>query len=351
VTLVEISGRSAAVAIALLLAALLARDGRRIPAARFGALFALGVAATLLAYAPPWAADRAPWLTPFRLLAFGNPAIFWVLAEALFDDNFALAWRHVSAWIALTTLGFTAVYAPVGQRPFLPMNSGSIICLAMAVIAAARGRSGDLIEARRRLRIVFVVSVAIYIAVVIITVTLLRGGLGHPLYGIVDAWGAGVFCFLFALVLLSLTPGAMFEPPAPPKPAGPAPLPPPDARESALLDALMREMEERCAYREEGLSIAILAQRLDVPEYRLRRLINQRLGRRNFSAFLNSYRVEEVMAWLADPAQAQTPITTLALDAGFSSIVSFNRAFKARTGVTPSAYRQTCQNQPVEFRT
>ena len=81
-----------------------------------------------------------------------------------------------------------------------------------------------------------------------------------------------------------------------------------------------------------------------MPEYRLRRLINQALGYRNFNSFLNHYRIEEVKAALADPAQAAVPILTMALDAGFSSLGPFNRAFKAETGLTPSEYRQQHQH-------
>ncbi len=39
------------------------------------------------------------------------------------------------------------------------------------------------------------------------------------------------------------------------------------------------------------------------------------------------------MNWpLADPAQKQVPVLTIAMDAGFQSIGLFNRAFKAATG-------------------
>jgi AraC-like DNA-binding protein len=72
----------------------------------------------------------------------------------------------------------------------------------------------------------------------------------------------------------------------------------------------------------------------------LRRLINQRLGYRNFNAFLNNHRIEEAKAALADPAQAAVPVITIAMDAGFQSLGPFNRAFKAMTGVTPSEYRK-----------
>jgi AraC-like DNA-binding protein len=83
-----------------------------------------------------------------------------------------------------------------------------------------------------------------------------------------------------------------------------------------------------------------LSQKLDIPEYRLRHLINRQLGHRNFSAFVNSYRLAEAEAALSDPSQVAVPILTIALDAGFGSIGPFNRAFKAHTGLTPSEYRR-----------
>jgi AraC-like DNA-binding protein len=99
-------------------------------------------------------------------------------------------------------------------------------------------------------------------------------------------------------------------------------------------------MEEDRVYRHEGLSVATLAARLSLPEYRLRRLINQRLGHRNFTSYVNGYRLAEVVAALSDPTQAQVPILTIALDAGFQSIGPFNRAFKAQTGMTPTDFRR-----------
>jgi AraC-like DNA-binding protein len=345
-SVIEAGGRGGAIALLLLLAALSLRDGWRLPAARYAALFALGVAATLVVFAPTLATTRSLWLAPLRVLAFGNPAVFLVVTLALFNDEFALDWRYIGVWLALVALGFWAVYFDAGSRPFLMLNGLSLACLALAVWPVLAGRAGDLVESRRRLRVVFVVSVAAFIAAVIATVTLLHGGLGHPAYGYANAFGALAMTAFFAMALLSLKPGALFEPPFFTRTGGVAPgrdaasAAPADPREPALLAALNREMAENRAYRDETLNIAGLARRLGVPEYRLRRLINQRLGHRNFSAFLNSYRLDEVMAWLADPSQAEAAILTLALDAGFTSIGPFNRAFKARTGMTPSEFRQ-----------
>jgi AraC-like DNA-binding protein len=115
-----------------------------------------------------------------------------------------------------------------------------------------------------------------------------------------------------------------------------------EEQEAALSEALRELMEEQRVYRQQGLSIGDLGARLGTPEYRLRRLIHRRLGHRNFSSFINGYRLAEARSALADPTQARVPILTIALDAGFQSLAPFNRAFKAATGMTPSDYRRGC---------
>jgi AraC-like DNA-binding protein len=107
-----------------------------------------------------------------------------------------------------------------------------------------------------------------------------------------------------------------------------------------LVDALMRLMGDERIYRHDNVTIGTLATKLGIPEYRLRRLINQRLGYRNFNVFLNEHRIAEAKAALADPSQAEVPVITIAMDAGFQSLGPFNRAFKATTGITPTEYRR-----------
>jgi len=113
-----------------------------------------------------------------------------------------------------------------------------------------------------------------------------------------------------------------------------------EATDQKLVDALMRLMADERIYRHDNVTIGMLATRLAIPEYRLRRLINQRLGYRNFNVFLNEHRIAEAKAALADPSQAEVPVITIAMDAGFQSLGPFNRAFKADTGITPTEYRR-----------
>ena len=136
-------------------------------------------------------------------------------------------------------------------------------------------------------------------------------------------------------------PGAVEEAPSDGSQAArPAESPPDDPADRRLAGALHQAMAVDRAYRDEALSVASLAARLRAPEYRLRRVINQRLGFRNFNAYVNGFRLAEARAALADPARRDLPVLTIALEAGFGSIGPFNRAFKADAGLTPTEFRR-----------
>lgn len=111
--------------------------------------------------------------------------------------------------------------------------------------------------------------------------------------------------------------------------------------EVVLKDKLEAAMADG-VYRTPGLTIAGLAARLGTPEHRLRALINRRMGHRNFSAYLNRYRIAEARVWLADRNKVDLPVLTLAMDLGYNSLPPFNRAFREETGTTPSDYRRQC---------
>jgi AraC-like DNA-binding protein len=97
-------------------------------------------------------------------------------------------------------------------------------------------------------------------------------------------------------------------------------------------------------WREEGLTIGALAGKLAVPEHRLRRAINQGLGYRNFSSFINRARIEAACTTLIDPAQINVSVLEIAYDVGFASVGPFNRAFRAEVGHSPTEYRRMVQS-------
>ena len=191
-------------------------------------------------------------------------------------------------------------------------------------------------EARRRARPIFVGSIAAYAFVVTIADSIYGWTPGLRPWVVVNIAGIALLVVLLSYELLRIGEFGAFARRRPTTDAAPAP----DADYARLAARLDQLMTQERVYREDGLVIAALAQKMNVQEYRLRRLINQHLGYRNFNAYLNGYRIEDAKRALEDPDQRQVPILTIALDAGFSSLGPFNRAFKGACGITPSEYRR-----------
>ena len=85
--LIETALRGGAVVLLVLVAILLVRDARRVPAGMFSALFALGAACYTIVSASVFDHDPSYWLLPARVVAMGNPVVFCLFAAALFDDD------------------------------------------------------------------------------------------------------------------------------------------------------------------------------------------------------------------------------------------------------------------------
>lgn len=337
-SLFEAALRGGVIALILVLGALAARGARRSAVDRYGALFALCAVAYLVESAPSLARDRALYLYPIRLVSISTPAVFWLWVKAHMDDPFVPAWRH---WLPLAGLAGLGIWAMAADRwlPWHLVQYASFALVGHGIWRTLAGRGGDLVETRRRLRLALAIGAALYIGAIefIAFETFGQGGLATT---IALDLGLGGYVALGIVARLSRNPDAA---PAETPPVSAATAPgaaATDPEEARLLEALRRAMEVDKAYREERCSIAALAARLGLPEYRLRRLINQRLGHRNFSTYVNGYRLAEATAALADPSQARVPILTIALDAGFGSLGPFNRAFKADTGMTPSEFRR-----------
>jgi len=110
-------------------------------------------------------------------------------------------------------------------------------------------------------------------------------------------------------------------------------------RADAILNELLRFMEERRPYVRSTLTLQELSEELQISAHNLSEVINTRLGK-NFFDFVNGFRVKEVQALLADPAYRNITILAIAQDAGFNSKSTFNTIFKKVTNKTPSEYRR-----------
>ena len=292
-------------------------------------------------------------------LAILTPAALWLFSVTFFNDEKRIPayglWLTV-VYFSLQTffsvldylnvyIGLTAYYLGV-LIPLLIMVGLSFDVIYMGV----KGRRGDLLEERRRLRLPFVFSMSLVIVFTLSVDALLPLlqsmlpldsnisiiGIASPLiYGAVFLWTLALNFAIFTFdrdpeLLLQNTPFI-------------------DANTSnAKIGEKVSNKEEKLklridelmnvqkSYKETGLTLSKLSDTLSASEQRLRTTINQTMGYRNFNQFLNYYRINEATQLIATSSD---PIANIAMDVGFNSLSAFNKAFKEIHGITPREFR------------
>lgn len=363
---IDLGCRGAVVGLSLLIAAVLLRDRGDSTVARLGAALVLAAAASAICEAPGFPRPWQIWSLVLLALSCGGTVVFWLWARATFDDDFVLRPWHGALWavivgMQLFSAGWSATSPALAQAidRVLPF-----VYLGLALSAAAQTLTtwrADLVARRLRLRPVVLIGVSAYIAAGVLQSLwpgpISSGSMSGSMASGPSASGSSVWSVANAFglfLLMGLGGWSLFQ-------AGPqqasvllptagkvrevsATAPEGEDKPTAIAPALLRRLQHLMAvdrvYRQEGLTIGFLSAKLGVPEYRLRQLINEGLGHRNFNAFLNGYRIEEAKAALSDPEQKDVPVLTIALDAGFQSVGPFNRAFKAATDLTPTEFRR-----------
>ena len=97
----------------------------------------------------------------------------------------------------------------------------------------------------------------------------------------------------------------------------------------------------------EDIHLGTLARQLGYHEKYLSSSLHALTGM-NFRAFLASYRIDHAKHLLRS---RESRISEVALQSGFSSINSFNRAFFSTVGMTPTQYRALCLPHPTDGMT
>lgn len=281
--------------------------------------------------------DLAAILTPFWI---------WLFARRLFENEPEQR-LMIGVAIVLAIGWLLGNYVPAtGRIPFFIIHIVALALLADLAKVALQGRKDDLIEQRRIIRLWLPLLVAAQAAGILIYEFIGGPRQGPPAIQLINAILILILVLISGLALLRTEPELLLEAEdnRAPEEEPPLDLSP---SEQVLHEKLQAAMEEG-AYREPGLTIAALADQLDTPEHRLRSLINRRLGHRNFSAFLNRHRIAEAREKLSSRKDVDLPVLTIAMDLGYNSVPTFNRAFRAETGTTPSDFRRISFNGDVQ---
>lgn len=92
-------------------------------------------------------------------------------------------------------------------------------------------------------------------------------------------------------------------------------------------------------FKDAKLSLTDLAQRLDTNPRIISKTINQGFDM-NFNDFINFHRVEAVKEAIRKGATQDLTLLGIAMDCGFNSKTTFNRAFKKHAGISPKSFLQ-----------
>lgn len=330
--------RFSAVALAMATVYLMLRDGRQYLVARIGALLLLAIVAMLFIDLPgPLRLSRDAEITLYYLKTPILPLVWW-LGLALLEDGFQLRpihWGGLLLFIGLKTWNLTIIVGGGENLLNIPILLLSYVLLVHLAIVTLLGMKDDLIDQRRKARTALVVFLIFGEIVTLAPILIPTGFSPHDiaLINLVIIFIVVVWAFQMSSRFHSQA--LMFIPVTKPEPQAPRI----DPRDAQIHGRLIEVMDSELVYTEHGLTIRTLADRIKVPEHQLRVLINQGMGCRNFSEFLNDYRVRYAKSLLSDPEHARQSVLTIAMDAGFASVSSFNRVFKELEAITPSEFR------------
>lgn len=112
-----------------------------------------------------------------------------------------------------------------------------------------------------------------------------------------------------------------------------------DTADVALVEGLNRLIDAEKIFLDSEIDLENIAQRLGVHRNMISKAVNSVCGK-PFSVYINEFRVRYAILLLSDPANDPLSLETIAFDSGFSTRMTFYRAFKAQTGINPANYRK-----------
>jgi AraC-like DNA-binding protein len=280
--------------------------------------------------------------------AMANPALFWMFAATLFQMGESNHKLHIGHYIGLAVCIVLGIYQCL-QSPSdiegsfihgISLVSTSTLTI-LGLFDIFRNWQSDLVECRRILRLGLSVTSGAFLLFIVVNEFIYGHGEFPAFLNYINITVISIFAMTFGYNILvsdsniliesidELTPELVKDK-----------ISKPSLADSQWLDKLTYAMEEEFYYRQVDLTIKSLSDYLIVPEHQLRRLINQHLGYRNFNDYLNRYRGRDAAQRLSDPKLIRIPILTIAIESGYASLTTFNKAFKTLKTMTPSEFRR-----------
>ena len=333
----------------LLLTFKMVRDYRKVLSARIFIAIMLGSACYALV---PFVQDPGWVNTSMKVISSAVPGLFWLFTVSFFsskEPDEGLKATHFLVFAVNLAISTTRCINPdtvgqISELSYLDFLFTSVL-VSLGLWEVIKNWRVDLVECRRRLRagMLFVAGLFLFFA---LYNQLIYSNENLPVHiAYINAASISFMALFTAYWFLVVDDDTLLE--------AIDTLPeelivPVTNTESHLsvadktwLTQLDTCMQKEAYYRNNDLTIRSLSEHLAIPEHHLRRLINKQLGYRNFNEYLNRFRVGEATQRLSDPKLSRLPITTIAIESGFASLTTFNKAFKSLKDMTPTEFRRS----------
>lgn len=299
-----------------------------------------------LALTPIW------WFTVFCTNAV--VASVWLLSISIMQERYKITTIHLIIAALPLVLRFSGeyIYLTTGwnirhsdewrwlfQHFYLTIQAGLMChCFYLAI----KYWRIDLIEVRRDWRFGYATFLSLYIFFVIVVKHLLK--FSHPTVTIIEYSLLLCLSIYLNYVTFSLRHPSFFESKGN-KVSNNKNKENSEVFNQNHINKIIYVMEQEKLYQKESFTISDLSKHIHLQDYKVRKIINKKLGYRNFNDFLNHYRVKEAVEKLSSANYVGTPILTIAMESGYKAISSFNKAFKEKYNVTPTEFRKNTINK------
>ncbi|MDO5978327.1 helix-turn-helix domain-containing protein [Flavivirga spongiicola] len=116
-------------------------------------------------------------------------------------------------------------------------------------------------------------------------------------------------------------------------------------QKSGLTNALSQELKENLiklfvedkVYKENNINLEVLSKRLNTTRHNTSQIINEHFNI-NFFELINKFRIKEAICILKEDIHGSLNIIDIAYEVGYNNKVTFNKAFKKETSLTPSEF-------------
>ena len=328
--------------------------------ARLLSAFFICIVGYLAATVPGDFANLSPYFE-IVLHRFGDASVLllWVIAHRLFMQERHIpsrVWWLGGCYMALKAIGST--FSQLGipyDTIFLLLTYGvsEVITIGFVVHAfylALNEFETDLVLERRSERIAFVLGMGVLMVMIAINrihrIVYLFNDLNDDRAALIPTYYYSIYLYLaavgFFIWRFRLSQGPILEAVERTQSDELS------ADESAnlkqedldLIGKVKLAMEQDKLFMQHQLTVAKLAKHIGSQEYKVRRAINQQLNFKNFSDFVNQYRIAESTRRLSETDES---ISNIGMDIGYTSLSSFHKVFKEKHHVTPKEYRRRCQ--------